>query len=853
MKSDSTFSLQYVDSSSGPQTLVSDTISDFTTGLFKIALGTFKDEADSSNYVTDNFTLTNVDEANGYVTLSSLPVDVSSVSLNVIGGGAQIYGVDYTVNGQNLFWNPVNLNLLDGDKIIAQYMEDGTFNDLQISWDDFKVYSGIMHGLETSRPIIYVDPIYGSDSSEGGPLTPLQNLFVATAWAKKGGTVVLYSGNYNPTEIEMKNLTIMGAYGSRAIISTANVQDTTGSNWENSGLTFRDCQGLVSNVHITEAREGIYAEDTQNLEISNCQIHDVTTAVLFDTYSKDCKVLRNTIHDASVGLYYSYQNWSPQINSNVFYDMSTAVILADASYFSMSSNTFNGNELCVLLDNSSVGVIASNNLTNSNVGINVVGIDSTVEIYNNNFYGTTTTVTGSGVITDVSSIHTDPGYTNAYLRNFHLLYFSTDRSTGTGIYDQYMLDRDGAERANDPSYDIGAYRYVNIQHPAGTDYYVDGSGNDFINNGSANSPFRTIDKAMSVADSSVIVISGDYDTYYLKLKSENIQIGPVSIFVYPTDYAYVLFYHEINSADASRKFFFLPANIEENDKSNVALNIVHSPAQYYGTDFTMQKDYKSQVCWDGLGLDGIIDVGDVVRVMFKEGPSTGIRELTLHGQYSDLNLGRAIYVSNSGSDSTVMGGDGTNSGGNGTREKPYQTISWALSQSSAGDYLVVQPGDYTTFTGLDDRVIVPLNDYTSVTDGRVYLEDLFNTARTMYPNHSLSEVSWNLNTTGNSDASIVEGHMCMSFDRTNSVTATSLFDFSPLGTDRTAFEVSAELRQAFDPIFFSVYNGPNVATFAINDGNYTCRIITNGSDSSCWGHLDAGDPDSTENFFTEYV
>jgi hypothetical protein len=851
VKSDSTFSFQYVDSTS-PHTIVSETIPDFNSSSFKIALGTIKEEADSSNYITDHFTLTNIDEYNGYVTLSSLPVDASNVSLNVVGGSAQIYGFDYTVSGQNLSWIPANLNLLDGDEIIAQYMEDGTFNDLHVSWDNFKVYSGIMRGTETSRPVIYVDPEHGSDSSDGGPLTPLQHLFVATAWARRGGTVVLYSGNYDPTEVELKSLTIMGAYGSTAVISTSGVQDTTGSNWENSGLTFRDCQGLVSNVHITGAREAVYAEDTQNLEVSNCQIYDVTTAVLFTTYSKDCRILRNTIHDASIGLNYTNQNYTPQINSNVFYDTSTAVTLVDASGFVVSSNTFDNNQLCILVDNSSKGIVASNNLTNSVVGINVTS-DSTISIFNSNYYGTGTAITGSGTVTDVSSINSFPGYTNTYLRNYHLLSFSPDRSTGTGTYDQFMIDRDGAERANDPSYDIGAYRYVHTQHPAGADYYVDGSGSDYINNGSINSPFRTIDKAMSVADSSIVVISGDYDSYYLKLKNENIQIGSVSVFVYPTNYEYILYYHEINSADVSRKFFYLPANIREQDMSNVALNFVHGPSQFYGTDFIMQmEDYEPKVCWDGLGLDGIIGVGDVARVLFKEGPTHWIRELTVHGHYSDLNLGRAIYVSNSGSDSTIMGGDGTNSGGNGTLERPYQTISRALSQSSAGDYLVVQAGDYTTFTGLNDRVIVPLNDYTSVSDGRVYFEDLFNTPYTMYPNHSLSDVSWDLDTTGNSDASIVEGYLYMSFDGTNPVTATSLFDFSPVGTDRTAFEVSAELRQAFDPVFFSVYNGPNVATFKVNDGDYTCSLLTDGTTYSCWGQLE-DTSDGTNQFFTEYV
>jgi hypothetical protein len=850
VKTDSTFTLQYLDSSTGPQTIVSDVIPDFQSGSFKVAFGTIKEEPDSSNYITDYFKLTNIDEANGYVTLSSLPVDASNVTLNVIGGGAQIYGHDYTVSGQSLYWNPVNLNLLENDEIIVQYPEDSTFNDLQIAWDNFKVYSGIMRDLETTRPIIYVDPIYGSDSSDGGPITPLQNLFVATAWAKRGGTVVLYSGTYNPTEVEGKSLTIMGANGSTAIITAANAQDTTGSNWENSCLTFSDCQGKVSNLYLTGAREGVFADEVQNLEITGCQIHDVTTAVKFTSYTKDCQVGRNTIYDASVGIDFGFQNYNPFVYSNVMHDCSCGARISDGSNFKISSNTFDGLETCVIVDSSSVGFIASNNMTNSTVGANIVDVDSTVGFFNNNYYATTTAVTGLGTITDTSSIATDPGYANQYLKNYHLLFFSTDRSTGTGQFDQMMIDRDGVERANDPSYDIGAYRFIDAVHSSGS-YYVDTSGNDNLNTGEKNSPYRTLDKAMSVADSSVIVTGGHLDTYYLKLKSQNVGLDASSFFIYPGN-EYVLYYHTVDSSDVSRGFFYLPANVELAD--NVAVNILHGPTQFYGTDFIIQAQPYAypKIYWTGLGLDGLIGVGDVVRVLFKEGPLFKIHTVTLHGQYSDLNLGRAIYVSPNGSDSTVMGGDGTNSGGNGTFDKPYRSITWALAQSTSGDHLVVIPGDYELFNGLDNRIIVPCSDRTSVADGRMYFEDLFNTAYTMYPNHNLSGVSWDLDTTATSEIEVVEGYLRMSYDGTHPVTATSLFDFSPIGTDRTVFEVSAELRQAFDPIFFSVYNGPNVATFRVNHGDYTCSLLTGGVLYSCHGELEAG-TDTTDNFFTEYV
>lgn len=852
IKTDSTFTMQYLDSSAGPQTIISDVISDFRNGPFRVAVGTNKDEPDSSNYITDYFKLTNIDDANGYVTLSSLPVDASSVSLNVVGGGPQIYGFDYTVSGQQLYWDSSNLNLLEDDEIIVQYSEDGTFNNLQIAWDNFEVYNGIMTGLETTRPVIYVDPVYGSDSSDGGPITPLQNLFVATAWARKGGTVVLYSGTYNPTEVEGKNLTLMGANGSVARITTANVLDTTGSNWENSCLTFRDCQGKVSNIQMYGARDGVYAEEVQNLEITHCQIHDVTTAVKFDNYTRDCQVVGNTLFDASIGVDFGFQNYNPFVYSNVLYDCSCGVRVLDSSNFKVSSNTFDGLETCVVVDTSSRGFIASNNLTNSNVGANIVDVDSTVGFFNNNFYGSGTAITGPGTVTDTSSIYSDPGYANQYLKNYQLLFFSTDRSAGTGQFDHMMIDRDGVERVNDPSYDIGAYQYTGATHVPGSSY-VDTTGNDYFNTGSMKSPYRTLDKAASfTGDSSIIITGGHLDTYYLRLKNQNIGLNS-SVFISPNEND-LMYYHTITSLDVTRGFFYLPAGIGLDNVPDVAVNVLHGPSQYYGTDFIVQAEVSAypKIYWRGLGLDGLLDVGDVVRVIFREGPISSIHTVNLHGQYSDLNLGRAIYVSPNGSDSTVMGGDGTNSGGNGTYEKPYRSISWALSQSSPNDYLVVTPADYELFNGLEDRVIVPLNDHTCVTDGRVYFEDLFNTSYAMYPNHSLSGVSWNLDTTATSEIEVVEGYLRMSYDGTHPVMATSLFDISPIGTDRTAFEVSAELRQAFDPIFFSVYNGPNVATFKINHGDYTCSFITGGVLYYCSGQLEAG-ADASNSFFTEYI
>jgi len=651
LKSDSTFIFQFVDSTAGPVTVLTENIPEFENAHFRVALGTQKDEPDSSNFVADYYKLTNIDEAYGYVTLSGIPIDTSNVALNVIGGSSQIYGTDYTVSGQKLYWNPSNLYLQENDEILVEYANDTTFNNLNISWDNFKVFNGILHNTETVLPTLYVDPIYGSDMSSGNSLNPLQHLFVATAWAKRGSTVVLYNGVHNATEVDHKNLTIMGANGSTAIITSAFVQDTTGSNWENSCLTFHDCKGLIRNVQLTQSSNGICAEDTWDFEISGCQIYDTSTAINFIEYSKNSRVLGNTIYDSSVGISFEKQNYNPYIYSNIIHDSSVCILLSDASNFTVSSNTLDSADTGVLFDETSTGSIASNNMTRLITGINVLK-DATMGIYNNNFFGTITPISGSGTITDnTNNININPSYVNQYSRDYHLLPFSADRSSGTVMFDQYMLDRDGSPRVKDPGYDIGAYQYSNATHTTG-DYYVDTSGNDFINSGNYNSPYRTLDKAMSVANSSVFMSSlisdgtdgtasgGHFDSFFLSLKGQNI--------------------------------FFV------------------------NTDASVQT-------------------------------------FTLDSNYSNINLGSVLYVSPNGSDSTVMGGDGTNSGGDGSLLKPFRTIARALEVSSIGTYIIPLSGEYPLFNGLDGRIIAPITDQTGISDGRMYIEDLFYTLSEDFP------------------------------------------------------------------------------------------------------------------------
>ena len=75
----------------------------------------------------DEFTLDAQNISDKYVMLSNLPRDSNIVALNVIGGGPQNFGTDYTVSGFFLSWSGLALDglLSSGDMIRAMYDDQG--------------------------------------------------------------------------------------------------------------------------------------------------------------------------------------------------------------------------------------------------------------------------------------------------------------------------------------------------------------------------------------------------------------------------------------------------------------------------------------------------------------------------------------------------------------------------------------------------------------------------------------------------------------------------------------------------------------------------------------------------------
>lgn len=839
LKNDSTFIYQFFDATSTPQTIYMDYIPELANSVFQVNLTVDKPLLGDS-FRTRYLKLTSIDISNQYLYMDGIPTDESAVALNPITGTSQYYGQDFYVDGDLLKWDYTNSNFASivvwGDIVRYIYQSDPLVtNELNVAFDDVRVYNGVLSNAETTEPVIYVDPDYGSDSSTGRQLDPLKNLFVATAWAKKGGTVVLYDGTHNSTAVSRKDLTLRGAEGGIAAITTQNVQDTTGSNWETNALSFYGCQGLVENIHIIDSSRGIVCENG-NFDIRRNTIRDTNNAVTF--IKCDPIITRNKIFDVDYGLDFTSCRIAPYAYANIISNAGVAVHAGLTRDMTFSGNTFDNDQTHFLIDSSSSVTISSNNLTYSAIAV-VASTDSWFASYNNNFYPNVIEY-NRPPDDSTNNISLNPLYYNRLGKDFHLNFGSPDIGTGSLIYNDYLYDNDGAEVRNA---DIGTFQYIDSTHIT-TDYYVTSHGDDFWNFGRQDDPFRTLDRAMLDADSTINIDGGHYDTFYLNLRSQDVDLNQLYIYLGPEQL--FVSYITLREEDALNKYVPLPSFVEPDDATFVAMNILGSSAQVYDQDYVVEYGH---LLWDSYDLDGYLSAGDILRVIFRGVlQRKALNTLVLHGHYSNYDQQKAVFVSPSGSDSTVLGGDGTNTGGTGSRELPYRTIDMALSQSSSGDNIVAMAGEYPIFNGIEDRLIVPAFDRTSLTSSKRYYEDFF--AQRDFRAYGTTEydpVLWSFAYTGKSEVFAGGGFLNFTYDGSNTATAISTFEFT------SDFEVRVNLRNAVDPIKFMVTSPDNTAFFSYNESQYSAGVVTGNNTVMCSGILNNGDTTEEDLFVVEYI
>jgi hypothetical protein len=448
LKNDSTFHFQYYDATSTPQTIYSDVRPGLANKYFKI-----KTELDKLNPVPaiiDQLRLTPLDIANSFVQIDQTPAN-PLVALNVITGTAQQYGYDFFVSGNQVHWDTTTAsnfkNLIAmGDVVRVVFgWNPPVSNAMQAGFRNLKIYQGVPNKHTTEQSALYVDPDFGSDMSSGQQLSPLKNLFVATAWSRPGGTVVLYDGTYNPTRVKMKNVTIRGAEGASPYITSSGVQDTTGSGWENTALHFYKSEGLVYNVQVGDSTYGIFVENSPDFEIARCSVFNTEKSVVFS--NSDPTVRRSLLHNNNVCIDATACS-NLIVNSNVIYDSLVGVSVEQSLDATITGNTIDNfnqpNAFAMVFNNHASGVVSSNCVTYGNTGL-VMSLDSSVGSFNNNyvFLANNYSRAPDSSANDISS---DPIYVDSLNHNYHIAMGSPNIDHGVGTYDNYFTDFDGASR-----------------------------------------------------------------------------------------------------------------------------------------------------------------------------------------------------------------------------------------------------------------------------------------------------------------------------------------------------------------------------------------------------------------------
>jgi hypothetical protein len=448
MKCDSTFFFQYYDATSNPLTIYTDVRPGLADKDFKVMLEL--DKLYPVMNVINQLRLTPFDIANSYVQMDQTPSDQTAVTLDV-NGSSQFYGDDFFTTGNQLHWDTTTASTLKtylevGDVVRFDFAwTPPVSNAVQARFGNLKIYQGIPNNHMTKDSVLYVDPDFGSDSSSGRQLDPLKNLFVATAWSRPGGTVVLYDGTYNPTRVKTKNITIRGAEGAHPYITSQNVQDTTGSDWENNALSFYKSEGLVYNVQVGDSTYGIKIENSPDFEIVKSSAFNTDYGFIF--INSDPVVRRSLLHNNNVSIDFTACN-NVDVNSNVIYDSMVGIKVDQCKDATVTGNTIDNfnqpSSTAVIFNNQASGVVSSNCITYGNIGLQA-SLDSSVGSFNNN-YAFLATIYYRPPDSSAHDISEDPIYVDSLNHNYHIALGSPNILHGLGTYDNYFVDFDGASR-----------------------------------------------------------------------------------------------------------------------------------------------------------------------------------------------------------------------------------------------------------------------------------------------------------------------------------------------------------------------------------------------------------------------
>jgi hypothetical protein len=418
--------------------------------------------------------------------------------------------------------------------------------------------------------IKYVDSVNGSDLNDGSSLSPYETIDKALLSYNPGSIIALYSGNYPAVSVSDTRLKIVALPDSSPVVDSISVTNGQGTfiglevtngisavNPDRYGaLNINKCvipsgDAITTDnveyvsIHrnrIETASEGISITGASEAAIGSNLITGTTTPVIVDSVDR-ADLYLNTIDDAtSIDV---TPGTSLTNNYDVTYIYITPAIIASktiplpiSNIYSVAINVVNGSSINNGLDFSVVGnliswdglgldgVLAegdmlriiytsqklnkirvdSNNITNVSSNVSL-----TSDFSHNNFYNTPT----SGPLGD--NISADPLYDVEYGLNAGSP--SIDSANPT-LWDNTFLevaplnrniDFDGAHRfyaQDDLGEDIGSKERLNNSF-TGSEYFVDESGFNVVNDGDISDPLLSVSTAFSTGNNPINIILKD--------------------------------------------------------------------------------------------------------------------------------------------------------------------------------------------------------------------------------------------------------------------------------------------------------------------------------------------------------
>ena len=300
----------------------------------------------------------------------------------------------------------------------------------------------------------------GSDSNEGSESQPVYNINMAINLSSDGDSVFVNSGTYNENLIIDKNINIISLGGPSNTVIYNNLFSalTISSNIFISGFTIRSS---LPNENYNPACQIDGDGNGASAIMDNMIFKDSNLkGGIIEVYNGTLDVQNSLFHNNSCSsiIHHSSQSNASISNCTIVNNNNNNGDYNYLSYAQQGNTEFTN---CIIRDNQTQNVSGSHNFSYSNV---------------------------SGIETSAINIDADPLFCDASAHNFYI----SDNSPSVGS---------GQNGSNMGAFGIGCQLHI------GPRWYISSNGSD-DNDGSENSPFSTIQRAIDASE--------ENDTLYLE-------------------------------------------------------------------------------------------------------------------------------------------------------------------------------------------------------------------------------------------------------------------------------------------------------------------------------------------------